>query len=634
MPGCCHSRRVSNSEHWVARGGARSLCAVLRSSPNPPIARDGHSRGAGRVMTGRHTRRWFAAIPITGRFYIMFAILVLCEGGVLFGALRAMELQSEASTDLARVAAVQRSLDRVLTIHTSIATDSQAAATPPGAGEQNLLNALRAQLDLTWALESTAEVASITDSLRQPAAKYFESAEANLRENAGGATAWAFADLEPRRAALESAIRDAMTRMRSVLHRVETRVLNEASRSGVITAWVAGGALVAALLMGLMMWAIAHSISNSIKTVGEVAQALAAGDMDNRCDAHGSDEVSGLSRMINLLADTMQGMLTRLRSEAGRSTFSNQLVEALLLADSSRAHLERACVHPKNGSPNCGVESPYSCIAVRRGHPQIFPDAEALNACPKLLGRMGGSISAACVPVNFMGRALGVLHVTGAKGKPPNPEQIAQLTALGVHAGTRIGTLRAFERSQLQASTDSLTGLTNRRAAEEILSNLMAVDSAFAVVMSDLDYFKRLNDTQGHEAGDRALKLFADTARSVVRDRDHVVRWGGEEFAMLLPGANAERAAEVVGRLRAALAESHLLSGTPVFTASFGISDSTMARERETLIRLADEALYRSKQAGRDCCTVGDPQVMTLPGVRRERDQGAVVDITQVARSS
>ena len=311
-----------------------------------------------------------------------------------------------------------------------------------------------------------------------------------------------------------------------------------------------------------MMWAIAHSIRSSIKTVGEVAQALAAGDMDNRCDTHGSDEVSGLSRMINLLADTMQGMLTRLRSEAGRSTFSNQLVEALemadseaeadrviaramgaisevhpmelLLADSSRAHLERACVHPEERFAELRVESPYSCIAVRRGHPQIFPDAEALNACPKLLGRMGGSISAACVPVNFMGRALGVLHVTGAKGKPPNPEQIAQLTALGVHAGTRIGTLRAFERSQLQASTDSLTGLINRRAAEEVLSNLMAVDSAFAVVMADLDFFKRLNDTQGHEAGDRALKLFADTAverRARSRSRGALGRRGVRDVA-------------------------------------------------------------------------------------------------------
>ena len=103
---------------------------------------------------------------------------------------------------------------------------------------------------------------------------------------------------------------------------------------------------------------------------------------------------------------------------------------------------------------------------------------------------------------------------------------------------------------------------------------------------------------------------------------------------MLLPGANAERAAEVVGRLRVALAQAHLLSGTPVFTASYGISDSTMTRERETLVRLADEALYRSKQAGRDCCTIGDAQLAGPSVMRRERDQGAVVDITQVARSS
>jgi diguanylate cyclase (GGDEF)-like protein len=507
-------------------------------------------------------------------------------------------------------------------------------------------------------------VSAILDSLRTPATQFYQATDNFVRDAAGGggATAWAFADLEPRRFALETGIKDSMGRMRGVLGRVETRVLAEAGRADTITTWLICGGLIAAVLAGLLLWAIAKSIQHSIHAVGEVAQALAAGDMDNRCEPHGNDEVSALARMINLLADTMQGMLTRLRSEAGRSAFSNQLVEALemadseaeadkviaramsaisevhpmelLLADSSRAHLERACVHPKTGSPNCSVESPYSCIAVRRGHPQIFPDAEALNACPKLLGRMGGALSAACVPVNFMGRALGVLHVAGAKGKPPNPEQIAQLTALGVHAGNRIGTLRAFERSQLQASTDSLTGLTNRRVAEEVLANLMAVDTAFAVVMADLDFFKRLNDTMGHDAGDRALKLFAETARGVVRDRDHVVRWGGEEFALLLPGANAERAAEVVERLRAALAQAHLLSNTPIFTASFGIADSTMARDRENIVRLADEALYRSKQAGRDRCTIADPLAVGPVGVRRERDQGAVVDITQVARGS
>jgi diguanylate cyclase (GGDEF)-like protein len=591
----------------------------------------------------------------------MFAVLLFSIGGVLFGALRATQAQSDAGADLARVAAVQRSLDRALTMQGSIGTPMAQGAAP--SGSQNLVSALRAQLDATWALPATPEVAAITDSLRQPAAQYFQSIETYLHGNNGGdGASWAFADLEPRRAGLEAALREAMTRMRSVLLRVETRVLAEADRSDAIISWVIGGGLVAAALGAFMLLAIARSIQRSIHAVGEVAQALAAGDMDNRCEPHGNDEVSALARMINLLADTMQGMLTRLRSEASRSSFSNQLVEALemadseaeadrviaramntisdvhpmelLLADSSRAHLERACVHPKTGASNCSVDSPYSCIAVRRGHPQLFPDAEALNACPKLLGRMGGSLSAACVPVNFMGRALGVLHVTGAKGKPPNPEQIAQLTALGVHAGNRIGTLRAFERSQLQASTDSLTGLTNRRVAEEVLANLMAVDTAFAVVMADLDFFKRLNDTMGHDAGDRALKLFADTARSVVRDRDHVVRWGGEEFALLLPGANAERAAEVVERLRAALAQAHLLSNTPIFTASFGIADSSMARDRESIVRLADEALYRAKQAGRDRCSIGDPQLAGPLGVRRERDQGAVVDITQVARGS
>ena len=608
-------------------------------------------------MSTRGSRRWLAAIPITGRFYILFGVLVLAVGGVLFATLRATQLQADASSELAHVAAVQRSLDRALTLHASV---SAALASAQDSGEQrNLLTALRTQMDVTWSLYASPEVASIVESLRQPSTNYFESAETYVSR--GGGSDWAFADLEPRRAALEASLQDSMTRMRSILYRIETRVLTEAERADTVMAWLIGGALLAAFLIGVMMWAIAHSIQASIRSVGEVAQALAAGDMDNRCESHGNDEVGGLARMINLLADTMQGMLTRLRSEASRSSFSNQLVEALemadseneadkviaramgtisevhpmelLLADSSRAHLERACVHPKTGSPNCSVESPYSCIAVRRGHPQIFPDAEALNACPKLLGRMGGSISAACVPVNFMGRALGVLHVTGAKGKPPNPEQIAQLTALGVHAGNRIGTLRAFERSQLQASTDSLTGLTNRRAAEEVLANLMAVDSAFAVVMADLDYFKRLNDTMGHEAGDRALKLFADTARGVVRDRDHVVRWGGEEFALLLPGATAERAAEIVSRLRSALAQAHLLTGTPIFTSSYGIADSTMARDRETVIRLADEALYRSKQNGRDCCTIADPLLTGPSGLRRERDQGAVVDITQVARS-
>ena len=93
-------------------------------------------------MHARDPRQWLAAVPLTGRFYILFGILLLSVAGVLIGALRATQLQSSASTDLAHVAAVQRSLDRALTIHTAIAAEIASGGNHP----QNLLNTLRTQL--------------------------------------------------------------------------------------------------------------------------------------------------------------------------------------------------------------------------------------------------------------------------------------------------------------------------------------------------------------------------------------------------------------------------------------------------------------------------------------------------------
>src|SRR5262245_50901153 len=121
---------------------------VFPDSADSGMTPFGESRA---LMTSRHGRRWFAAIPITGRFYIMFAILLVCMAGIVFGALRATQLQSEAGTDLARVAAVQRSLDRALTIHTSIPAQLQGSEGNATGGSQNLVNALRVQMEATWA---------------------------------------------------------------------------------------------------------------------------------------------------------------------------------------------------------------------------------------------------------------------------------------------------------------------------------------------------------------------------------------------------------------------------------------------------------------------------------------------------
>jgi diguanylate cyclase (GGDEF)-like protein len=123
--------------------------------------------------------------------------------------------------------------------------------------------------------------------------------------------------------------------------------------------------------------------------------------------------------------------------------------------------------------------------------------------------------------------------------------------------------------------------------------------------MADLDHFKQLNDTHGHEAGDRALRAFAHLTSQLLREQDVIARWGGEEFVLVLPDVDRHQAATVLERLRARLAESNHGSH-PAFTASFGVTDSTRADTLEELLQLADAALYRSKSEGRDRATVND----------------------------
>jgi diguanylate cyclase (GGDEF)-like protein len=205
-----------------------------------------------------------------------------------------------------------------------------------------------------------------------------------------------------------------------------------------------------------------------------------------------------------------------------------------------------------------------------------------------------------------MGRALGVLHATGPQNGPLDQNQVSQLTTLATQAGARIGTVRAFERTQLQASTDSLTGLINRRTLEQQLREFLRREEQFALVVADLDRFKQLNDRHGHEAGDRALRVFAQTSEGVLREGDLIARWGGEEFMIVLPGLDATAALAVTERLRETLGQAHT-GGHPPFTVSFGITDSSAGETLDELLRLADLGLYASKRAGRDRATIGEP---------------------------
>jgi diguanylate cyclase (GGDEF)-like protein len=202
-----------------------------------------------------------------------------------------------------------------------------------------------------------------------------------------------------------------------------------------------------------------------------------------------------------------------------------------------------------------------------------------------------------------MGKALGVLHATGPNNEPVGPEQVAQLTTVAGQAGARIGTVRAFRQTELQASTDGLTGLMNRRTFENRARELLVDRRTFSVALADLDHFKRLNDTHGHDAGDRALRHFSETLRGAVRGDDLVCRFGGEEFAMIFPDASVEAATELLDRVQVMLAAANT-GEVPAVTATFGVTDSTAADSLDELIRIADRALYAGKEAGRNRVTV------------------------------
>jgi diguanylate cyclase (GGDEF)-like protein len=156
-----------------------------------------------------------------------------------------------------------------------------------------------------------------------------------------------------------------------------------------------------------------------------------------------------------------------------------------------------------------------------------------------------------------------------------------------------------MERTSLQAATDPLTGLMNRRTLEGRVAAIERAGDGFAVAMGDLDHFKRLNDVHGHDTGDRALRLFARTLQASVRGDDLACRYGGEEFVVVFPRATALQAAEVLRRVQEELFVALGRGGSPSFTVSFGVADSAGLTFEEAL-RAADAALFTAKRDGRN----------------------------------
>jgi two-component system cell cycle response regulator len=168
--------------------------------------------------------------------------------------------------------------------------------------------------------------------------------------------------------------------------------------------------------------------------------------------------------------------------------------------------------------------------------------------------------------------------------------------------------LEVNERLRFMSQTDALTGLDNRRhlneRIDEMFQHAQRLNEPFSLVMCDLDKFKSVNDTYGHQAGDEVLKQLARILKEEAREIDRVGRYGGEEFMLLLPGTVLDAAVTFAERVRKRI-EAHTFTfdgGTLQRTASFGVSGwpHPTIRDSDSLVRTADDALYVAKETGRN----------------------------------
>jgi diguanylate cyclase (GGDEF)-like protein len=187
-----------------------------------------------------------------------------------------------------------------------------------------------------------------------------------------------------------------------------------------------------------------------------------------------------------------------------------------------------------------------------------------------------------------------------------------------------------------QAETDGLTGILNRRAwcerAQAAIVRARRSGEALAVLMLDIDHFKRVNDVEGHAAGDRALQRMAAALRKRVRSGDLVCRYGGEEFCVLLLQADAKTALEVDAGVRRELADSASAGSGLMLTFSSGLATLSDDTGLDSLLRRADHALYEAKAAGRNRLVVADRHLLKVATTQRSSADGSKIGASSVSR--
>jgi diguanylate cyclase (GGDEF)-like protein len=347
------------------------------------------------------------------------------------------------------------------------------------------------------------------------------------------------------------------------------------------------GLVAAIALIGGVAYLAGRSIVGSLARLSAAANAIAAGRFKERVDVHGNDEFARLGIAFNDMAEQLEQRLVdlederrRLRDATGR--FGDALAATLDADQLMRVVVETAVEATRAGGGFViGTAGPM----VHVGDPLAGPDRIE-------------------VPLTAARETFGTLVLLGERFTEEDREAAVSLAG---PASVALDNARLHRMVERQALVDGLTGLANRRHLDqELVSNLARAERAggsVSLILGDLDDFKRVNDRYGHACGDIVLREFAALMNDVVREGDTAGRWGGEEFALLLPDTPVDGAQRVAERLRQALEEQVILSpeGEPLHvTVSLGVAAYPDLEGRAELVAAADEALYRAKREGKN----------------------------------
>jgi diguanylate cyclase (GGDEF)-like protein len=395
--------------------------------------------------------------------------------------------------------------------------------------------------------------------------------------------------------------------------------------------------LILALIVTLALaYALARLITRPLDDLGEGARAIAEGRFDYRIPVRSRDEVGQLATVFNEMTDQLEGTITELSSsrdqlqravrrvgETLRSTHDmRQILDSIVstAADAvgadagvlwtfspTREELYPALAVGTDVSEQARVRVGGGVVGLvaERGNPIVRgPGSDS----PKLAKAEPGFPVSIGIPFYSEDRISGVLALYREQEDPFTQEDSETVQFLAEQGGVAIENVFLHDEARRLSITDGLTGVWNRRYFQmqfrQVLATSLRFKRPFSVLMLDLDHFKTINDTYGHQRGDAILIEFAQRVSRVLREVDTFARYGGEEFIALLPETDVYGALTTAEKVREIIRGESFggVGEEPIkLTVSLGVASYPDHEETyKGLVAAADQALYKAKEEGRD----------------------------------